>query len=147
MKKLLMPVLAGVVFLAIGASAARADDVDDLIRKNLDPRTFAFDNLDPHFVGTALQDGEHVQIGRDQAVALIKDTQSKLKSFKLESFKMIGKTTAGPFVSAVYESVVDITIENRSVSQKSVTHDIYERRDGKLWLIYSAEEDTTLNSL
>ncbi len=153
MRRSLAPVLAGLVLpllllpVLVGAAPARADDVEDLIRKNLNPKTFDLDSVDSSFVGTAIQDGQRVQLGHDQVMTLVKDAKSKVTSFKLQSFKLLSKTEDGPFVSAVYESVTEVVMDNKPVNEKAITHDIYERRGGKLWLIYSAEEDTTLSSL
>ncbi len=134
-------------FLILASGVAKAEDLVTLLRKNSDPQTFDINTIDENFQGLSISSGQRVLIDRQRIAEAIAAARTAMKDYKLKSLKIISKTEAAPFITVVYETENEFTLGNATMSEKIISHEIYEVKGDSYKLLYGAQTETLLKSL
>ena len=116
-------------------SIATADQLEDILLQNLDPRTFSGRTFDDNSRILAVTGSARLFINKAQGVAMTAQIKRALSDYKLRSFKVLARTDAGVFTSVVYEAEARMKLGRTTIESRVIAHKIWENRSGR-WFLF-----------
>ncbi len=139
MKTILLPVS---LFCALCLpSLAAADELETLLRNNLDPRTYDERVINTQFKGLGISGTSRVFINKKLAVASVQQARTLVSDFTITDFNILNRSSAGGFTSVVYEYEVHATFGQSTLISRGVAHEIWEKRNGRWSVLFGVQRE------
>ena len=133
--------LTATVMLAalLSPLAVQAGELEDVIRRDLDVRTWRADDLSADAHAVMLDGGKRAGSDKPAMVREIEQAKAGGQSIIVNRFQVLSEMAAGPFTSIVYR--VDSSQGASATARRTVTtvHEIWEKTEQGFKLVFSAQ--------
>ena len=127
--------------LVISISYASAEQLTELIRRNLIPDTFDPTTLSEHVSVRFVHGPNAVFLDRDQILNLIERAKQSPVTLHVDKLDILGETTAGGVTSITYVTHIKEEYKEQVVETEYVCHDIWQAVGGSFQAIFGYVEE------